>query len=252
MRTQVIECMETIRAERVEVEYRDMIRERLRYLKKALHNYTHAELLQSKDRLVYAKLADCALIPEIRAILEDTSTSQEDCEEQMVTQLGDMLPTLVARWTEQRKSELSALMVKQLGDCDAARVADPLNLAIAHFKCRSCDLYGSGTYMRFPEVLGHHCFKTRLEARIDTFRDALLFDSQSESTIVNTASANLAVESEIRKSVKIMRQVIEACGRDPDSVTLAEMEACDVRLRCLLCAQVSQQTIFTWESAVRA
>ncbi|KAI0744176.1 hypothetical protein C8Q80DRAFT_1185423 [Daedaleopsis nitida] len=250
MRDEVIECIENIRAKRLRTEYRTMINKRMGYLKRALQTYTQAELLQSKDCIVYVTLTDCALIPEIRAVLEDTS--QDFSAEQMTAQLVDVLPALVARWTEERKSELATIMVKVLGDSDAAHVADPLDLAIAHFKCKGCYGYGSETYsLRFPAVLGHSCFRTRLDFA-DSYHDAVLSDLSTcnTRTVLNTVSSSLIAAEDMKKSMKIVREVIEACRCDPDSVTFAEMEARDTRLRCLLCAQVSQQTLFTWQAAI--
>ncbi|KAI0744163.1 hypothetical protein C8Q80DRAFT_1122426 [Daedaleopsis nitida] len=246
MRTQVIEFMEQIRSQRLHAESDAIIKTRLGCLKKALYSYTQAEMLQSKDRIVYAKLADCAMIPEIRAVLEDTS--QDVSAEQTIAQLIGMFPALVVRWNEERKSELATIIVKVLGNSDAAGVADPLNLALAHFMCRGC----SGTCLRFPAILGHPCFRTRLERSRDRFQDAIIFALAHYSanlTIADTAS-HCMYEENMRKSMMFVREVIEACGCDPDSVTFAEMETCEGRLRCLLCAQVSQQTLFTWQSAI--
>lgn len=40
--------------------------------------------------------------------------------------------------------------------------------------------------------------------------------------------------------------IIEACGKEPESTTQTEMDAVDARLMCLMC-----RSVMTWRTAVR-
>lgn len=244
----ILQFIEEVRAKRLETEYRTMVTTRLTCLKSSFYRYTHGEMLQRQERrVVHAGIADCAFIPEIRTVLEDTSPDVSN--ESVLASLDVILPDLVARWTRDREAEFAALAVEAFGDYDAARTAAPLDLAIALFVCTG--LCYSRPILRYPQTVQHRCFRIRVDASTDRFDQAVISNTgQNPCTIAGTNLRDHIHMDKMRSAIDYAREVIIACGYDPDRVTFAEMEACQVRLRCRICAKVSKQVIYSWKFAV--
>lgn len=72
----------------------------------------------------------------------------------------------------------------------------------------------------------------------------------------NPRSSALAVNLYI-DSLRDVDSVIKACGKDPATILVADMDFCPVRLTCDTCAhenrreQVNAWKVFTWRAAVR-
>lgn len=243
-RAPVVEYMEKIRASRLEKEYTATISSRVWTLKVTLDRHQHARWpTDVKDR-IYIGTTDCAFMPAVRAIIDDMSDGIT--KESMKTKLAQVLPDLVSQWIEERRSEHIALLLAHFGEYDAAKVLEPLELAIAWFHCKYCR-----SYYRWPQTARHQCFRTNaLTHQDDKYTDCVKKAIHSWSG--DTTSDKLYTGSRLGISsvIPYARNIIKTCGKDPDTATYAEMGKCGVRLRCCLCATFASQVLFDWDAAV--
>ena len=65
--------MQKFKSLRLSKERERLLNSRLRYLKQAVYAYQHAKWSADRKNSLYVGLADCAYMPEVRAIIEDTS-----------------------------------------------------------------------------------------------------------------------------------------------------------------------------------
>ncbi|KAI0744192.1 hypothetical protein C8Q80DRAFT_1345957 [Daedaleopsis nitida] len=233
---------------------------RLRHLKATLYAHQCSVLTSSKnakDRL-YAGVADIALVPEVRAIIEDHSTDVS--EEAIKAKLTAIVPELADRWVDERRAEFTARLCEGLGDSQAGRAPVPLELAIASFTCLRC-INNRGWYnseppppwFGWPDVAEHGCFRYSDMGNVTGFRGDYYMGHVS--TLVKHYPNDLPFTGV--KSVYILedrtdfRDVIEVCGQDPDTVTYDQMQQCEIRLRCRLCASYARQEVFDWIAAIR-
>ncbi|KAI0744162.1 hypothetical protein C8Q80DRAFT_1355856 [Daedaleopsis nitida] len=245
MRASLIEHMESVRAQRLHREYLAMIKARVRLLKRVFYTYARREVKRSKNVIVCATVIDCAYIPEIRAILEDESPGCT--EESIMAQFVDTVPASVAKWNKDRKADLAALAVKAFGDSDAARAPQPLDLAVALFRCQRCS--NDGITLRYSDMLKHACVRYLPSPSKGRFHEALELALRNEGALNPKEYRNVNT-SLMQQGVRWAHDIIEACGHDPDRVTFEEMEACEARLRCCICATLSIQKLYSWQLAI--
>lgn len=243
----VHQFMAEAKVKRIKKERAALIRVRVGYLKNALEQHQYVKWDHNAKDRVYVQPGDCLWMPEIRAIIEDTS--EEATKEDFIAVFTDVLPGLTSRWVNERRAEYTARLAKALGDSEGMKVSDPLDLAIASFSCSECRgrVPFDGHDMRWTEILQHRC----------------LF-SKPHHDDSSTANYKGCDRSDLRHydpplaerifhysgDMASLREVIKVCGRDPETVTYRELDACGVRLRCLLCAMLSRQETFDWKAAV--
>ncbi|KAI0705067.1 hypothetical protein C8T65DRAFT_830619 [Cerioporus squamosus] len=240
IRGSVIDYVQQFKSRRLSKERADLLRNRLWILKQAVHKLQHAKWpADCKDRL-YVGLADCAYMPEVRAIIEDTSSGVT--KQSVKLELKKVLPGLIDGWVEERRSELVAFLRTQVGeDSAAARVPEPLQLAIASFRCLSCRT----DQLRWPHIAEHRCGYMR--TAINDLYDQCL-NNLPQRVIADTRLPGKYIDMHCR--IEHTRDIITLCGADPDTVTYDEMEACAVRLACRRCATYATQDIFDWKGAI--
>ncbi|KAI0757195.1 hypothetical protein C8Q80DRAFT_82730 [Daedaleopsis nitida] len=252
IRGPVVEVMREIRAAR----QTGTITTRLQYLKATLYAHQSAVPVlfkNAKDRL-YAGFADIAFVPEVRAMIEEHSP--DVTEDVIKAKIAAIVPELAERWVDERRAQFTALLREGLGDSIAADAPNPLELAIASFKCIKCadrDWYSysprSPCY-GWPEIAEHYCLRNE-------FMDARCGDYYMGhvSNLVNRHPNDTPFKGvtcvQVMKELTDFRDVIEVCGQDPDTVTYDHMEHCGVRLRCRLCASFARQEVFDWKAAIR-
>ena len=244
MQDTVIELMERVRTERLHREYVAMVKTRLDYLKEALHKYHHDQYLLTQKRVTYAGFADCALIPGIRAILEDASDGVT--KESIMARLADVLPTLTAEWMDKRKTEFEKIARDGFGTSEAARVPEPLDLALTWFKCLICT---AGNNLRYPEILDHSCLRT-VECGGDRYMAVVQSKLHWQTPRTDQRYRMHAERVTLDTRLKLMREVIQTFGCNPDTATCAELDACEVRIRCRICSTLGEQHIYNWQTAV--
>ncbi|KAI0692010.1 hypothetical protein C8T65DRAFT_670127 [Cerioporus squamosus] len=251
IRDAVLEYMEKVRAERLEAEYTARIQDRLPFLKTVLFEYVHSQWLldRGNEPVTYASVPDCALFSEVRAILADSS--EDATKESIISKLADIIPTVTAQWMEERKTEYRSLARAALGDSDGARAPEVLDLAIVAFKCSYCSP-SHASNLQFPQILHHGCLRqTTRTACSDPYERAVsavscsYYNPSAEKLYLNIKTMSVPTKFAVR------REVVEACGLNPDTATVAEMDACEARLRCRLCATLAKQEIHSWRTAIK-
>lgn len=252
MRDGVVKFMEAVQSKREAAEFKKMIHARVDFLREALYNYLHAEWLQTKERVTYASAFDFALMREVRDILEDTSDGIT--KESIMAEISDILPTLSAKWMDKCRTRYEKMARKAFEGSEVANSTDILNLAIVSFHCNTSRCIQSR--FAFPEILEHVCLKIESPAatsQVDSHMDGYTAAVLSAHIGSSADKLHRPVERsgiQVAWQQKLTREVITACGQDPDTVTYAEMDACEARLRCRICATLAAQDLFTWRAAV--
>ena len=249
-RPTVIEFMERIRAVQHRKENWETLSSRLRRLKTVLHEHQRAKYAKDDRHRVYVGVADCAFMPEVRAIIEDKS--KDVTKESVKTKLAEILPDAVTKWIEKRRRDHTALLLEQAANPDAVKAApEPLNLAIAVFNCKGCSLYRSDAGYRWPHILEHSCFRHTMQ-NINNVEDDDY--TRCVSACVGRVVSDMRYKGiknvMLHKANACTRDIIKMCGQDPDTVTYDEMEQCGVRLRCRFCTTLAEQQVFDWKAAV--
>ena len=234
--------MQKFKSLRLSKERERLLNSRLRYLKQAVYAYQHAKWSADRKNSLYVGLADCAYMPEVRAIIEDTSA--DVTKDVVKLKLKEVLPGLIDSWVEERRVEVATLLRTELGvNTRAVAVQDPLQLAIASFGCTSCRT----NRLRWPQIAEHRCYNRHIEGTD-------LYGQCVKSYVAGTI--NLPIRGTpwmcMDQRTEHARGIISLCGADPDTITYEEMNTCVVRLACRQCATYARQEIFDWKGAVRS
>lgn len=121
---------------------------------------------------------------------------------------------------------------------DLGSPLDRLKSATSAFWCKNCtpwyrQLGRFPPLLFYPGVLFHKCFRHEVssfsELNVDGDRGG--FPAPLPRSVFNMDRVVGAPIS------PIIRSVVSTCGLDPSSATTAEMDALDVRLRCLRCCE---------------
>ena len=270
MRGSVIEFMENIRAARLAVEHKDRIVRRLETLKTAhaAYKYQHLEWTADANKIyplvTYAGYLDCAMMPAIRAVLSESLI--EDSEKVIFAKLKAILPAATSDWMQQRQAEFKDMLCTALGDSDAARAPQPLDLAIAFFRCTSLHDTCSrdSLQLRFPRILNHPCLRTHLCYVLPVNREGLEpYDLALNDVATQVVGQSISDDKlyswnnrlKVDKTmVRLLRRAVTACGLDPNTATFTEMNARPERLWCRACSDSTnpdRRRIFDWHTAVR-
>lgn len=246
--------MEKIRSDRINAEQTALLSTRFKWVRNTLADYQHMKWAENKAGFVFIGLADCAMDEEIRAVIGDTS--EDLTEESAKAQLRDLVPAVVARLVDARRAELTALLLKALGeDSAAARAPDLLALAISWFNCTYGAARGCSGDLRWPHVLDHLHFREggahwREDSKDPYMRNLSIFlDSRTWwECHWNEKYEGRHVCAD--KRLAHVRDIISTCGADPDTATFAQMEDCSARLVCRVCATLLKREVFDWKAAV--
>lgn len=176
---------------------------------------------------------------------------------------------MITRWETERKREFTEFLRFYLPD--VPEDIDITELAIAVFVCfhgynPSPGRDGTICIWRFPEVLGHSCLHS------GGVKDRALNHNDTYVTIANDVSSALAwskarsvfwyedrcwnshlapIKDHAGAIIGMMRLIVRALGLDPLRATYQELELCDRRVRCLVCAEEGREEyVYTWEAAV--
>ncbi|KAH9851974.1 hypothetical protein C2E23DRAFT_757784 [Lenzites betulinus] len=235
------------REDRILAELCAVLRPRFAALEEAL--VAHYVTIPRNARMdCRPKYIDLALIPECRAIIDVPASETVTAED-----FAAVIPAVVEKWEANIKKELTAYIQPLLGDI--ASGVDPLTLAIAVFECCS-----STAALQWPDILAHQCRHgdqsdgyascfhtagTRLE--VLEGNDAYTYaakalnrtldlpryhrDYYREHKVPFRLSA-LVSSKRGRENVDRMRKIVSACGLDPASATIEELDQADMWLEC--------------------
>ena len=227
------------------------MKQRFSCLRAVIEGYRQARRGPGTGKQFFGHFADYAHLPPVRDILNDDTDGAT--LKSIKAKLVKVLPALMNNVEEKNINDFKAFVRTCLGNALAARADEPQTLAISAFRCTKCNRQ-THHEMYWPAILAHKCMARHavdsedpyehraFEWEQQTYRKQPLVYLPGPKQLALLAIADLAST----------RSIVATCGLDPDTATPAVLDACEVRLRCLLCAQVAKQQIFDWRSAVRS
>ncbi|KAI0363011.1 hypothetical protein BV20DRAFT_959182 [Pilatotrama ljubarskyi] len=263
------ELLHKTRRARLERDYREVLRARFDALEDAIAAH-YVKLPRNARMDCRPRYIDFAFTAECKAIVDvpiSEAVSAADFE--------SAIPALAERWDAERRHELIDYILPHLGD--VAVNVDPLELAIAVFKCKElCDT--PIACMRYPFLLAHKCdtrpgclrlswatkaeleqddMYTRLTKALEwTDQEVQRFPDAPDNTTIKTQVpfdiTSLADPDGAAVAVACMRRVVRAMGLDPSTATFGDLEDRGAWLCCVTCeTRVSQQLPYahSWRSA---
>ncbi|KAJ7141455.1 hypothetical protein C8R44DRAFT_763543 [Mycena epipterygia] len=198
--------------------------ERLTVLNWALSNLREL----TKDLACPPRIADVALIPDVRAILEadiKTVIKKVDFE----TALLPRLPELLAAWSNAFEEKLREHTRAAL---NLPSGSDPFGHALAYFTCanKCCQGHFTGRCKPCPGV-SYNPFNTPPERYSERAIKCYHRDPCTVHSMFNLNTARAVLED-----------VIKHYGKDPQSATCEEMDAAPGKLWCMRCTMANQPT----------
>ncbi|KZT63864.1 hypothetical protein DAEQUDRAFT_770195 [Daedalea quercina L-15889] len=246
IRGSIVVSLEEYEEMHLRKERLSIIRTRLLHLRWAVYKAQLGERgLLTVDYEYGPKLADIALMPEFRDIVE--STNDVDVNRRSFRDALAHLPALTERFNRQRKNTLLELMAERLGYRGVQMHL--LELAVAWFHCDKCD-----KYMRWHNVLAHQCQRPYYaDTEREDFADPYEWDA-AEASMFHAWSAK-DLRPILAEDLSVLRSLIVACGLDPDTATAEEMDVLDARFVCeeipVPWARKSEgQLVMNWRRAV--
>lgn len=195
------------------------------------------------------QIIDFYFIPEIRALVDVEPSATLDAQV-LVEQLTTTFPSLVHRWKQDVETQISAIVAAEVHPPSGV---NPLALVSAVFTCLNCN--GARPY---PAILGHPCLhmpyvrdeqshtKTQAMANSRDRKAYRSYDTRPQA-IHDCHPWSLDV---LKVSADRVKNLIEACGKDPCSATCEGMDAADARFICLLCRRPGSMILMDWRTAV--
>lgn len=227
---ELVQCMREIRKEILEHEYVAMLTARWSVLESAGNEMLDRFFGRRPELMDYGiGFEDLALFKEFRDIM--CAPGNEVVDRARFIALEGQLDTLVEKWRTRICKDLRGLLSKY--KIKSPRGVDPLDLATTLFQFTE----SSFTCIEpFPNVIAPDALRFPTpKTRRDAYEKFVYWRARADLSLIGTALEPL-------KPNDFVRRVIRLCGKDPDTATVKEMDALDVRL-------VSDE-IVTWRGAV--
>ncbi|KAF7337538.1 F-box domain-containing protein [Mycena sanguinolenta] len=238
---EMVKYMEQMKAKRLEREYVALVTERKAMAAKVLRTFKRSQLPWTE---VMPGPLDFSEFSKIKDIISQPASVTVD--EQTFEALLPDFPAMIANW---RKGLLQHMVAayKRDSNANAAHadnvIENRLQLAISVFKCGSC---GDGSnpffddlifgYQRqnrcqplfYPKMLAHRCL-----TRVADYSAMMYLNGELSR---DCAWRSNVLKFDARTS-EIAEKVVRACGMDPETATVEDMDAADKRLACHACAE---------------
>ncbi|KAK7676670.1 hypothetical protein QCA50_020352 [Cerrena zonata] len=232
MEREILEVMDKIRIERLFAIRRAAIEPRAKLFQKVLIPWRRSV------GIISPHTHDLLLIPEVRSLI-DVPPDGKGSEAMPVARedLEKLEPVLYRYHREWKQEQLETITERvssgfKLPYCSTG----PFALAVSQFfTCSVCSRAFS-----FLHILLHSCTRSPYQEQQDTY----------ESVIVHLTCHDRTTPRSIVLADPL-RDVIVACGQDPATVTIDEMDALDVRLECGSCRVVGVLDVYNWREAFR-
>ncbi|KAI0645572.1 hypothetical protein C8Q79DRAFT_965195 [Trametes meyenii] len=157
----------------------------------------------------------------------------------------ESLADIIERWTEKQRERYEARALHGLRRTPAAESENLFELAVCTFSCtRGC----RDGWLRWPDLLGHPCFRPRFGRYAESMKDD--FDSAAHTACDRELFYGHNPDVVFNPHLGMTRCVIRACGEDPDTVTWDAMQASSARLRCTKCSHAHSCEVYDWLSAM--
>lgn len=221
MKDELVVQMEDIKRKRLRAERRTVIMGRLAKLKSVITAARSAPPKRTVADEEKPRCRDLAMMPGVRRMIE--APNDVDVTEQTLQAVVDMLPALEERWLRERKAEL-VQMLREAG-VEAQDGVDPLDLAVAVFKCWECN-----RFFHHPQVLMHECRTGSM------LYDKMEYHYTDYYKCVHDACGRKHAWTQsafcVAPKLERVRALIELCGKDPKVTTPGDMDAAGFKLVC--------------------
>ncbi|KAJ7170227.1 hypothetical protein C8R46DRAFT_1091609 [Mycena filopes] len=223
---EMVRYMEQMKVKRLAREHVAIVLARKKIAGKVLRTFKRSQLPWTD---VMPGPADFYEFPKIKDIL--TQPSEAVVEEQTFEVLLSEFPGMFATWREGLTDQVMKVYRVQRGlDIDDNEsIKTELTLAVSVFKCGHCSDSSGWTMftepqkqcypLYWPKLLAHRCL-TRQQG-MDL---VLMYLTNGISNGIPNVSGTV-------------EKIVEACGMDPETTTVEQMDAADVRLACHRCTQ---------------
>ncbi|KAJ6520313.1 hypothetical protein C8R45DRAFT_954725 [Mycena sanguinolenta] len=241
----LVEFLVEAKRQRLERQWINVLRDRVRTLNRAAH-----QLLDAMSLLDRLSIPDLCIMPEYRAILERPAADPERPEADPPTEedFADALAHLSEQSDEWRKSNIDTLLgLLPSGSKKQGKKrldASILDLCTTFFRCHSCR-----EPICYPRILKHACLRNRQssEETEDDENEDLLVKALSHAPWVH-GQEGIAFDTE---ASNITSMLITLCGQDPKTLTTAAMDNVDSRFECVRCAHPTKgKLVMAWRMAL--
>ncbi|CAL1707898.1 unnamed protein product [Somion occarium] len=240
MKEEVLSAMEEIRARRLYATRVAKIKRRIAKLEESIvpwRRYVGPISPPTQEFLVEPQVASL-----IDAPIRRSRKPGEDIDFSMLEHIFYDFTNL---WRDRKRSEPSELVASQIS---LPTDVDPFSLAVSqYFHCTEPGPPGYRSFIAtYPNFLVH-----RSSHEMSAPPAPGLDDTYVE--IVSRLHGDVPTSVEKMNSLaSTVRAVIEACNQDPTRVTVEEMDALDIRLRCtgVGCPEEGVCAVYTWRAAV--
>ncbi|EPS92939.1 hypothetical protein FOMPIDRAFT_116472 [Fomitopsis schrenkii] len=260
----LVRWMEDIRLVKKRLGILSRYTEFLELLEKAV------ERMRSKAPLgsAFPRTADVAMLPETKSLAETVvpdrpshhsgnKVSGVSERKRLSKTLAAHVPTLLDYWREYRREQLIGL-ITSLAVPVRHLPQDPLNLALAVFRCRECS-----AVLRWPAVLSHPHLYTCDNAsqgsvgRPEPGHGTVICGLSITDDVFDSAirrrfrSSSQWTSSRLEFRGEEISRIISACGSDPTTADGDELDRIDARLACSLCSESNQRVLaMGWRAAI--
>ncbi|KAF7967257.1 hypothetical protein HWV62_35051 [Athelia sp. TMB] len=221
----IISIMNDLRRDRLKREHAEALTGRLKVLSELVKEYTAEQPIHE----IIPGLGDISHMADFKRVIvgpsDDVQVTKDDFKEAM-----ERLPQLIAGWRAEKEAELVRLMLNTNPDdansqdiSTSDNTATKLELAKAHFDCKSCH-----QAISYPRVLVHRCliaYKTWMHAA-DPYDDEKILRSCEGTAPWDNSNSILTFGG---KTQACIGKLLAVCELDPDRTTAQEMDEKDFR-----------------------
>lgn len=192
------------------------------------------------------RLPDLALMPEIRALVEQPNDAVVD--QHSFEALLPNLPAWEQKWRDERTAEFLQIL-RSGSDLEKRDGVDPLKLARTMFNCKYCSQFS-----HYPAVLAHECrmpLPRFLAATGDGSGVREPLDVYFRCIWLTDAILPLQpLNFEVSPHSSGMDRIVALCGKAPSTTTHQEMDDADPRLAYAEDSTGLGPTVMSWRRAV--
>ncbi|KAF8061649.1 hypothetical protein FPV67DRAFT_1673269 [Lyophyllum atratum] len=230
----LIDFMEKTKVQRLETSRRATIRKRGKVLSETLQKYALSQPLHT----VLPSVADLAILPDFRSVIEDTPIDQLVVEDHFKQAMVD-IPSIVTAWRKSKDEQLVAIM-KSNPETDTEVTEATLRLATTFFRCNHCR-----REITYPRVLVHRCTTTLTYS--DTYEDGL--DPYFRDLNCKPWNTGDIVRFD-RRAHQRAEYVLRDCGIMQTMPSLV-LDLLDFRFECIECTDHEEgRLVMRWPTVV--
>ncbi|KAK7063931.1 F-box domain-containing protein [Favolaschia claudopus] len=242
IKPEMIKYMEEMKKKRLDREHVVIVNTRKALATKVLRTFKRSQLPWSDFMPNGPDFCDD--FPRIKEII--VQPSSVTVNEQTFEALLPDFPGMIATWREGLRERV-ANVYKTAHDDETLSASDletRLNLATTVFKCVACS-QGSSLFatmmamglmspkrcqpLFYPNILAHECW-----SRNEDFSLVMMFLSNRVQRDHIWNCSGLRLDSELSD---VVAGIVKACGMNPKTTTVEEMDAADARFACHACAE---------------